>query len=462
MKLNKLVIACGVLFAAGAGTQAFAAGPTNTVRLLVSGASALEISTQKAVAEMCDQASPTDGTKRTFFKSANGNAYQCISRTGHASAPFATAHTMDIRKRNGGGSGIGVMNVEQSIATGFTDPASASCAAAGTVTFGGLVWNQKTGCGEVNLVPDAGVSDVEPALFASQGYKGTLPAPTPIVAQVFGIPVNDKLYRKLQVEQGIAETSGFLPANAPSLTYAQVRSLFTGDYKDWTLVDADITDAGNGTTAAKVCRRVPTSGTQSTINALFLNNPCGAGAFGGALNPADNTLDDNTANNTSATAGSFAPTNPDGYTVVMNSGAGQVDACLTDANVKGELAIGLLGTERLSGATPSDDADGIADQWHYVKLEGVYPSVDNTISSAYDLFAEATFNRRASGYTADQVSLMTKLPALMGNPATIVSESLLGLAALHTNGYDPTLPAHYPTLKGSRFGNTCNPTVLWY
>lgn len=454
MKLNKLVIACGVVFAAGAGTQALAAD----VSLFVSGASALEISTQKAVAEMCNPLLPD--TDRTFFKSANGNAYQCTSRTGHPSAPFATAKVMDIRKRNGGGSGLGVMNVEQSIATGFTNPASATCVVAGTVTFGGLVWNQKTGCGEVNLVPDAGVSDVEPALFASQGYKGTLPAPTPIVAQVFGIPVNDKLYQKLQALQGLP--INFLPANAPSLTYAQVRSLFTGDYKDWTLVDAGITHAGNGTTAAKVCRRVPTSGTQSTINALFLNNPCGAGPFGGALNPANNLLDDNTANNTAATAGSFVATSPDGYTVVMNSGAGQVDACLTDANVKGELAIGLLGTERLSGATPSDDADGIPDQWHYVKLEGVYPSVDNTISSAYDLFAEATFNRRASGYTADQVSLMAKLPALMGNPATIVSESLLGLAALHTNGYDPTLPAHYPTLKGSRFGNTCNPTVLWY
>ena len=44
MKLNKLVIACGVLFAAGAGTQAFAAD--GKVHLYVSGASALEISVQ--------------------------------------------------------------------------------------------------------------------------------------------------------------------------------------------------------------------------------------------------------------------------------------------------------------------------------------------------------------------------------------------------------------------------------
>ena len=47
MKLNKLVMACGALFAAGAGTQALA------VDVYVSGASALQISFQKAVAEMC-------------------------------------------------------------------------------------------------------------------------------------------------------------------------------------------------------------------------------------------------------------------------------------------------------------------------------------------------------------------------------------------------------------------------
>lgn len=469
MKLKKLAIACGALFAAGAGTQAFATD--GKVHLYVSGASALEISTQKAVAEMCDQSNPANSpVVRTFFRSANGNAYQCTSRTLHASAPFGNnAKVMDIRKRNAGGSALGVVNVKApGIATGFTDPSSASCVVAANVTIGGLVWQQRTGCGEVNLVPDAGVSDVEPALF---GVTTGLDTPTSIVAQVFGIPVNDKLYRKLQALQGIpAEApSVFNPASAPSLTYAQVRSLFSGDYKDWTLVNAGITDAGNGSTAAKVCRRVATSGTQATINALLLNNPCGSGSFAGQLPVADNALDDNAANDAAATgstvtnvsglASYFAPTT-DGYTVVMNSGAGQVDACLTDADAKGELAIGLLGTERVSGASPSDDADGVADTWHYVKLNGVSPSVANTIASTYDLFAEATFNKRTSGYSADQILLMGKLPALMGNPATIVSENLLGLAALHTNGYDPMTQS--PVLKGTRFGNTCQPTTLQY
>ena len=219
------------------------------------------------------------------------------------------------------------------------------------------------------------------------------------------------------------------------------------------------------------------------INALLLNNPCGNGSFGGLLNPSNNLTDENGANNTAATAGAFSPTTG-GYTVVMNSGNAQVDACLTDANVKNELAIGILGTERLSGATPSDDADGIADQWHYVKLSGgtqpqqppvgdndqlvqhgAYPSVDNTIASTYDLYAEATFNRRPnSSYPgaigADKIAVMNKLPALMGDPATIIGEGLLGLAALPVNGYDPTVTS--PTLKGGRSGNTCRPTTLQY
>ena len=270
--------------------------------------------------------------------------------------------------------------------------------------------------------------------------------------------------RKLQAVQGLADinASTFAPANAPNLTYAEVRKLFTGDFNDWTLVNASITDAGNGSTAAKICRRVATSGTQATINALLLNNPCGNGSLGGALLPANNLSDEhNVTNDTPATAGAFLSTTV-GYTVVMNSGNGQVDACLTHADVNNELAIGLLGTERISGAVPSDDADDtsstvVNDQWHYVKLNGFYPSVDNTIAGNYDLFAEATFNRRSGGYSADQVTLMNKLPILMGDPATIVSEGLLGLAAVPGGLYLPGV--NYPTLKGTRLGNTCRPTT---
>ena len=492
MKLNKLVIACGMLFAASTGTQAFAVAP-GPVQLLISGASALEVSTQKAIAEMCtgtgttavpspvlaDPAlaipAPPGGSAipagRTFFRSVSGgagNAYRCTSKVG-GNGPFAAAHIMDIRKRNAGGSSFGVVQVAATptfpngTPIGFTNPSS--CTASGTIDFGGLRWNLMTNCADINLPPHAGVSDVEPELFG----QTTGLAKTPIVSQIFGIPVNDKLYVKLQAAQAIVPPAGqtFNPLYAPNLTYAEVRKLFTGIYNDWTLVDSTITpQIATSSTFAKVCRRVPTSGTQATINALLLNNPCGNGSFAGSLLPATNATDDN-GSNEGAAAGAFAPiagTVGDVYTVVMNSGNGQVDACLTHADVNNELAIGLLGTERISGAVPSDDADDtsstvVNDQWHYVKLNGFYPSVDNTIAGNYDLFAEATFNRRTSvvGYTADQLTLMTKLPILMGNPATIVSEGLLGLAAIPGGAYLPGV--NYPTLKGSRNGNTCRPTT---
>lgn len=502
MKMNKLVMACSALFAAGMGTQALA------VDLYVSGASALQISFQKAVADLCNP-----GLPRAFFTNANGQSYQCTSE---ASVFGGVAKPLNIWKRNAGGSGFGVFPVANSSAPApynvVTYTSQTGCTVSGTVTIGGVPgWVNNINCPNtlVHRQPDAGLSDVEPALFGyKNGGPNQLAAAAPIFAQVFGVPVNDKLYRKLQALQGIPpEPVGvFNPDKAPSLTYAQVRTLFNGTgIQDWSVVHTGITHAGNGNIGAKVCRRTGTSGTQAVFNALFENNPCG-GIEGSRLVTADNNGDNNTVNdgpdtgstitNDSVTlankAAFFAPTAIDGYTVVMNSGNAQVDACLTKADVDGELAIGFLGTERVSGATPSDDADGFPDQWHYVKLSGgkqstlvtlgqpagaglghplagasqyqagAYPSVDNTMASTYDVYAEATFNRRPGGYTPDVNTLLGLFPALMGNPATIVSNNLIGIAAIAANGYDPTLPAHYPTMKGSRNGNTCAPTLLYY
>lgn len=434
MKLNKLALACGVAIA-GFGVQVSAA----TVNVYISGSSALTPSLEKAVSVMCDSAKPQ--SDRNIFRSSTGSAYQCTSK---ASVFGGVAKTIEIRKRNSGGSGLGVMNVASSTLTGFTDPASGACAAATAVTINGVIFNQKTGCADANLIPTAGMSDVEPELFASQGYNGGL-SKAPIVGAMFGIPVSEKLYRQLQALQGISESgASFDPAKAPVLTSAQVRSMFTGSYNDWTLVNPGIVTAGGAlaSTAVKVCRRVDTSGSQMTINARMLNNPCGLAA-GASLPPTDNTNDDNLANDTAPGDTSYSGV----FTAVMNPGSGDVITCLNAADNQNELAVGLLGAEFIPAAT---------DKWHFVKLDGVFPNVANLVSSAYDLYSEASFNRRASGYSADQTTMMNKLVATMGDPAFIPA----GAASLPANGYTPD--GIQPILKGGRGGNTCSPTTLQF
>lgn len=414
------------------------------VEVRVSGASALQFTLEKTIANQVCTAPGTIYNNGTF-----GNTYVCPSAFG----------TATIRKRDSGGSGTGTVNLNTAGSSlAFVDETSASCALSGAVggsTVGGVAgWTRFTGCGNKDYTVMYGMSDVEPALFGNLGAVNNVVG-SPILAQVFGIPVSDKLYRKLQAIQGLSDVNAttFDPANAPSISAAQYAALASGAYVDWTQVDENITEiaAGSGT-AVKFCRRVPTSGTQTTFNAILLNNPCGVGN-GSALVPGDNNSDDNIANDGNVT-NNHGPANGV-YTIVMNSGSGDVDNCLTAADNQNEMAIGLLGTERLPEG---------ADKWHYVKLDGVYPSVANARTGQYKLVAEASFNRNpAITYSASQEAIAQILVTGMGDPATILADNLLGVAAIPDNGFDPTDPSTGSVvLKGSRGGNTCRPFQLLY
>ena len=118
------------------------------------------------------------------------------------------------------------------------------------------------------------------------------------------------------------------------------------------------------------------------------------------------------------------------------------------------------GTERQRGDSGvktggSDDNDGLNDNWRYVKIGQVYPSVANFVAGDYDFYwAEASFNRRKSGYTATQTNLMNHFQTKMGDPVAISSLPLPGLAALTSNGYTFDYGAT-PVSRAARNGNTC-------
>lgn len=463
MKLHQIALAVAVM-AAGSASAA-------TVTFTVSGATALNKSFEKTALDMCNTAQPS-ATYSTAGGAKPAVRYQCIAKAGLNIVGVATGDTLVINKEQGGSS-QGVKPVNNS--TGVTIATTTCSASTVDTTFANRTHH--TGCGFTTATPTAGLSDVEPKLVSTAAADYANLNNAGVVAQVFGMAVSDNVYRQLQVAQGLSDvnTVTFDPVNAPSLPASFVRGAFSGAANDWTAVSgalvADLDrsaenhpnqaiwdDAGANTTAVKICRRATGSGTLASFEATVMAQPCGtSGTYGGATNLSTYLADDTLLND--ANKAFLGET--DAYTVVEHGQQEGVDTCLTQAYYQGEMAIGIMGTERQSGDTGSktsgsDDNDGVQDKWHYVKIGQVYPSVANFVAGDYDFYwAEASFNRRKTGYTATETALMNYFANKMGDPVAITSIPLPGLAALTSNGYTFDYGVS-PVSRASRGGNSCS------
>lgn len=462
MKLHQIAMAVAVM---AAGTASAA-----TITFTMSGATALNKSFEKTALDMCNTALPSN-TYSTAGGAKPAVRYQCIAKAGLGITGVATGDTLIINKEQGGSS-QGVKPVNNS--TPVTVATTTCTASTVDPTFANRThW---TGCGFTTAVPTAGLSDVEPKLVSTSAADYSNLNNAGVVAQVFGMAVTDNVYRQLQAAQGLNDINAttFDPANAPSLPASFVRGAFSGNANDWTAVTPGIVadsdrsgenhpnqavwdDAGLNSTAVKVCRRATGSGTLATFEATVMAQPCATSpTYGGATLLSTYLTDEPTANDTNA---AFLG-ETDVYTVVQHGQQEGVDTCLTQAYYQGEMAIAIMGTERQSGDTGSkeagsDDLDGIQDKWHYVKIGQVYPSVANFVAGDYDFYwAEASFNRRKTGYSSTDTNMMNYFSTKMGDPAAIVSIPLPGLAALTSNGYTFDYGAT-PVSRAARSGNSC-------
>ena len=477
MKLHQIAIAVAAL---AAGTASAA-----TVTFTVSGATALNKSFEKTALDMCDTAQPS-ATYSTAGGAKPAVRYECIAKSGLGIAGLNTGDTLVINKEQGGSSqGVKPVNNSTAVTVATTADTGGGAGPCSASTTDPVVANRThyTGCGFTTAIPTAGVSDVEPKLVSTAAADYSNLNNAGIVAQVFGMAVSDNVYRQLQAAQGLSDVNAttFDPANAPSLPASFVRGAFAGVANDWTAVDPNLLadsdrsgenhpdqpswdDAGANSTAVKVCRRATGSGTLATFEATVMAKPCASSpAYGGATGLSVATGDDTTLNDTNkAFLGET-----DVYTVVEHGQQEGVDTCLTQAYYQGEMAIGIMGTERQSGDTGSktvgsDDNDGVQDKWHYVKIGQVYPSVANFVAGDYDFYwAEASFNRRKTGYTALETNMMNYFLTKMGDPAAIVSIPLPGLAALTSNGYTFDYGVN-PVSRAARSGNSCQMGVQTY
>lgn len=497
---NKVALAVATALVS---TSAFALAPTETpdIEIFMSGASAQDNGIARLFADICeantldtykDGATATGASHQAYFCRVDVNQVNDGSNDGALAAWVAAHPDTDLvtpgyqgtnpkvlfHKRSAGGSGQGVNPVISETAIAHMVVAASNCTLTATPNLYGCLI---TGAGQtVNVVSDAGVSDVNPEMFVGANVpSGDAPVDATLVsarmtvvpgaALLFGIPVSEPLYRALQRVQG--KTVGMDDeANMPSLSKAEVASIMAGKVANWNVLKAGPAGQGFrdyavslGATApasnlVQICRRVNGSGTQAQMNAKFLNYPCTVGA----VQPAS----------------SGSPVL--GPVISLGSSSGNVDTCLDGHGDNNRWAIGLQGMEKnflVNGAYPLS--------YRFVKIDGVAPTLANAANGKYFDWVENTYQWRRVGGNGtdalelggDKLDIVYTIASNVGradivrdvmNPNFVYSFGQSGYLALDTNGTNaPSYPfsntnpvTPYTHTNGGGLDNCRSPVLL--
>lgn len=451
-KLSAAVLAAtGCLAATGAFALPLAQYDGSVLEVFVSGASAQDKALERLFAVQCNAGSldeymiAGDTNQRMMFCTVSSSGVPGFPGGGQKVAFY---------KSSVGGSGNGVQPVANQTAVPFLNRTTlSSCSATVVPSSGGIPsYNLQTCNGSTtNRVPVAGISDVEPALF---GASTSDIAKLNVFSQnqvVWGVPITKALRDRLQTLQGLAVGSE-TEANMPSLSREQVAGLYSDFFLGWSdLVNASgtpVAASGSALDPIYMCRRVPSSGTQASFDAMFLKNRCLSGA------PTMPT----------------AAANPG--RVNEGSGTGNVVSCLGTHNAAGRYAIGLFSTENVEDAN-----------WRFIKVDGVAPSLVNVAKGHYPFFSEQSIQWRKPGFNPPSgltATLLTNVKNEAGSPAIIRSLNasfthswghggLLALPTIHTPASAPFTQANVAnipvsTQTKSPFGqpNNCLEPVPWF
>lgn len=429
------------------------------------------------------------GALSVMWDSATGSNYRAYACDLSATNPIngGAAGSLVVIKRDSGGSIQGVNPIYV--------PGRISMMQLGTVVsaFGGSTTtpNNCTSTGNtaslnvpsyicpstVQLFPDAGLSDVEPNIINDPINAGAGLSPVGTVTQrsvfqqMIGVATNLKLYRALQLSQGLTQDDA--EANRPSLPSDFVSSLVLGKLsssatakRGWNLVVSAAADSNATTKQINVCRRVAGSGTQAAANIYFAGNPCSLGK----INPL-------TAQGAIAVTGTVTA-------VVEGSSTGAVETCLgnVDALAGGPdnaaYAIGHIGRDN-DPFSPSDK------KYRFVKVNGFHPEAHPDVttgkcdttrnfagcndgqSGKYDYIFESTmqWNSGTPGNAA-KVTYLNNIATkgftaaqLQGNNAAVIA-GVMALPTSYTGAFENLVLGSANQVYGSRVSrgsNSCSP-----
>lgn len=531
--LNKMKALSAAIVAAGISSGAFAIAPTDTptLELWIAGASAQDALLAGLIPSLCDD-TPITYTDTAGRAGVDFSAYFCTMSAAKVPGLVGTQRVM-IHKRSRGGSAYGVGPVALAGVAG--QPLNAVNVGQMEISFttGGTVSGNNCKvdvapryvCNPANLVDkvvDAGVSDVEPAMFKGvnlipvgpdygtvAGDAGTTALTgsqlaklkvSPMSAVTFGVVVTKDLRDALQKAQGKGNTDNV--ADMPSLTSTQIRSLFSGAISDWsqfTVFDSSssswktldqLTTNLLATTGVNICRRDAGSGTQAIANAHFLRAPCGDGL----VPRGDNSFSSRhiaylpagaAAGMTSVDAFDSAVLDgsPGVPTVHETAASGDLTACMRDLeNGRASTAAGKVWGIGIQGVTTADAS------FRFVAIDGVTPTLNNVASGKYynwgvnsiqylqsaDAGALTTALAGNKKIVVDRLIANASSPTLLNtlvnkNNAQIVGPAKLGALALSSKGFapstpfsdlNPVLPINTNGPDGSQAVNTCRPATL--
>ncbi len=410
MQVKKIVSLCAIACAAMGG-QAHAAmtaaqqavvndAVANGRVIFISGASATQKGFTGIINAMFDPATAIRFANTT----ASSKDFEAVAGKLAAGAGAWSNQNVVIIDRVKGGSVFGVDPVARATAIESLKVTSASCGATGAGTSASPYVCGVTSAAEY-MVPDAGVSDVAPALFqAPYNTEGETAAPsldaaeladltsTAIYGLAFGVP---------------------LTKNLPlfNLNKAAVSAIMTGNVGTWNQVDSSLPADD-----IVVCRRVPGSGTQAVDNLHFGNFPCGeynvpadrdasgawdastrtytvTGATGGLVVVENSTSGDvRNCLDKAVSGGTFAGKDRDGVAVTVDFGAG------------GHKAIGVMSMDSLKDSKTTGN-------WQFRSLDGAgtitwdntavapvaagtgkFPTLSSYVDGTWDLQGWISFN----------------------------------------------------------------------
>ncbi len=429
-----------------------------TYEIFLSGSSAaqpfieslLTSSKVPAANRICDSSKLIYKFSDTATVGKDQNAYLCVLNTANPALKGLAAGKTEllIYKRNNGGSAQGVNPVVADTAIDFlkVDDA-ANCTkisdGAAGASFTKLNCNYTAGNALLSnpQKPDFGMSDVDPAQFFGQntpaGYEPITPEDVSKLtvkaagALVFGVPVTKKLRNAMQQAQ-FGKTNACVGKDTvacmPSLSSAQIASIFTGKLNSWKQLKLGNTDLFTNASAENkpasdrlhVCRRTNGSGTGAQFGIKFLNYPCSSVATA----PASET--------------GALPETVAKAQVHENSSSGAVSECLSEldsgTNTVGtsfdqsrypgvRWAIGVQGTEH--------NASGSFD-YRFIKIDGIEPTLNQVARGKYKDWVELTYQYNTSHlFDASEKAIVDEIIKQAGNPIVMAATNL---AAVHLWG----------------------------
>ena len=493
MKLTKISLgvfaACGIIATPAFAIPASSYSNTDeltgsTLNIRVSGATAQDPGLLAAALRFC-----AAGTMHRYSV-ANNFVYFCQPNAANFTVPVTTpAKTqLAIYKYSVGGSDAGVSLVNSATNLGFISLASvaSSCSPVAVATAGGAtqITVDVDGAGPlssyiditcagsvtpVGTVPSyVGISDVEPSFFGSSFPNLTS---TGLATVIFGVPVTKNIYSKLQTAQGLG--TGLDEANMPSLSQAQVTSIYTQAGLTWD--EIGISSAGLDDPTIYVARRVDTSGTQKTFEALIARTTNGTVGAKSCQSNVDAFVQPDSGT-TTGDANSLC--NTPASIIFSGSGSSNVTACLTNHNAA--VGTGGAGTARAAvGILTTETKPSASTGWYFVKINGLAPTQAQVAGGRYTAYADASLNSRITlkptaaqlGHSEYITRLKTNLadPTIIsiinGTAAPYGSAGLMAINALLTpipapnfTGATPANP--WSRLVGGSDLNNCQPGKL--